>query len=318
MQISEGDLLIYLIAAGFAILVSGIILFGYLGIRKNNSKLAYDEQLQDLLEDENDPDFKPNIPLSEKWNNYWNSIARESGIMRYSGEHNNAGRDITFVAIISAVLISVVTRNLIAGVVISVALVFLIGMLMKTLANRKSDAINGQLPGFLFALKANVQANETPERAILRVIDGMPAPLYDDIVLVKHRLMANSTFKEALQELSIKTSSRDLKFLCACMIQASGAGANLEAQIDTLQKVLENRQKVSDELTKAIRGAAPSIWVASLAIPVMFVATYIISEGAREFWFVDPLSWVALVGVGVLWAVGLLLTKRLVDNIKKL
>lgn len=318
MSINEGDFLLYLIAGGFTILLGGVVILGYLSIRKNSNKLAYDEQLKDLLEDENDPDYKPAISLSTRWNQYWSTIARESGMLRYNTADNSAGRDVVLLALVAGVVVSLATKNFIAGLIIAVVIVFLISVMMKTLSNKKVDALNAQLPGFLFALKANVQANETSEKAILKVIDGMPSPLYDDIVIVKHRLLANSSFKDALEELSMRTASRDLKFLCSCMIQASSAGANLEEQITTIQKVLENRQRVSDELSKAVKSVSTTIWVASIAIPGMFFVTYFMDAAARAFWFVDPFSWAALAIVAVFWGVGLYSVKRLVDGVKNL
>lgn len=314
----NGGLFLYLIAGGFTAIIGIVAFVAYFSIRKNSTKLAYDKQLEDLLTDENDPDFevKPTIP--ERWNKYWATISKESGMLRYSGTENTAGRDIIVVALIAGIISGVFIKNAAAGALVSVVLVLMASGIMKNLAGKKAEAINAQLPGFLFALKANVQANETTEKAILKVIDGMPSPLYDEIVLVKHRLLANSSFPEALRELSEKTASRDLKFLCSCMIQASGAGANLEAQITTIQKVLKARSEVSDALNKAVKSVQPSMWIASIVIPGTFAVTYMMDPNSREFWFINTISWIALAAVGILWGAGIWLSKKLVDSIKNI
>lgn len=309
---------LYLIAGGFTLLVGIVALVAYFSIRKNSTKLAYDQQLEDLLTDENDPYFDPKPTVTEKWNKYWATIARESGIARYSGIDNTAGRDIIFIALIVGVIAGALIQNALGGTIAGLVVVVLASGIMKNLSGRKADAINAQLPGFLFALKANVQANETLEKAILKVIDGMPAPLFDEIVIVKHRLLANSSLSEALIELQSKTSSRDLKFLCSCMIQANKAGANIEAQITTIQKVLKARSEVSDALNKAIKSVQPSIWIASIVIPGVFVVTYMMDPNSREFWFIHPFSWIALSGIIGLWALGIWLSKKLVDSIKNI
>jgi Flp pilus assembly protein TadB len=314
----DGGLMLYLIAGGFTALIGIVAFFAYFSIRKNSSKLAYDQQLEDLLTDDNDPDAEQKPTIIERWNKYWATIAKESGIARYSGVENTAGRDIIVVSLVIGILSGVLIKNPLAGAVIAAAFMFTSSGIMKNLAGKKADSINAQLPGFLFALKANVQANETTEKAILKVIDGMPSPLYDEIVLVKHRLLANSSFADALRELADKTASRDLKFLCSCMIQASGAGANLEAQITTIQKVLKARSEVSDALNKAVKSVQPSMWVASIVIPLTFVATYFMDPNSRQFWFVNPFSWIALGAVGILWAAGIWLSKKLVDSIKNI
>lgn len=309
---------LYLIAGGFTLLVGIVALVAYFSIRKNSTKLAYDQQLEDLLTDENDPYFDPKPTIAEKWNKYWATIARESGIARYSAIDNTAGRDIIFIALIIGVIAGALTQNPLGGFIAGLVVVVLASGIMKNLSGRKADAINAQLPGFLFALKANVQANETLEKAILKVIDGMPAPLFDEIVVVKHRLLANSSLSEALQELQAKTASRDLKFLCSCMIQANKAGANIEAQITTIQKVLKARSEVSDALNKAIKSVQPSIWIASIVIPGVFVVTYTMDPNSRGFWFVHPFSWIALGGIIGLWILGIWMSKKLVDSIKNI
>lgn len=318
MSINEGDFILYLISGGFTLLIGIVILMGYMSYRKNSSKVAYEEQLEDLLTDENDPDYSPTITLGMRWNSYWAKLAKDSGMLRYRDLENNAGRDIAVLAVTAGIALSVIFKNPLAGMGSVAALVFLASMILRTLSNRKEEAINMQLPGFLFAFKANVQGNATPERAILKVIDSMPSPLYEEIVLIKHRLAANATFKDALEELSYRTSSRDLRFLCSCMIQAAGAGANLEGQIDTIQKVLEERQKVTDEITKAVKSTTPTIVVASMAIPLLFIGAYLIDPNAKAYWFIDPMSWAFLVAVVAFWLGGIFLSKKQADKIKKL
>jgi Flp pilus assembly protein TadB len=314
----NSGIFLYLIAGGFTLLIGIVTFVAYFSIRKNSTKLAYDQQLEDLLTDENDPNFEEKPTITEKWNKYWATIAKESGMTRYSAVENTAGRDIVVIALITGVVTGVLIKNPLAGCLTGLVVIALTSAIMKNLSGRKAEAINAQLPGFLFALKANVQANETLDKAIMKVIDGMPAPLFDEIVVVKHRLLANSSLKEALVELQHKTASRDLKFLCSCMIQASDAGANIEAQITTIQKVLKARSEVSDALDKAVKSVQPSIWIASIVIPGVFVVTYLMDPNSREFWFIEPFSWIALGAVGVLWGAGIWLSKKLVDSIKNI
>lgn len=318
MTFNEGDFLIYLIPAGVTLLLAAILGLAYMSYKKNSSKLAYDEQLQDLLTDENDPDFSPKLTLSMRWNEYWAKIAKDSGMLRYNDIDNTAGRDLAVLAVSAGLALSVVFRNPLIGAGAVTLMVFLASLVLKSFSSKKEEAIRSQMPGFIFAFKANVQGNTTAERAFLKVIDGMPSPLYDELVVVKNRLVAQSTFKEALEEVSYKTTSRELRFLCACLIQASGAGANLESQLDTIQKVLEDRQRVSDSINRAVKTTTPTVVVASVAIPGLFIGAYMIDPNSQQFWFKEPVSWAALVAIIVFWTGGILFAKRSADSIKKL
>lgn len=314
---NNGNTFLYLISSGIAILVAIILLTGFFYSKKKNKEQDYEEQLLDLLTDENKQEEENTKSIPYRWNKFWGSLFKESGLSRYSNDEA-AGREILILLIVLVASLSAVTRNPAVGTSLALVVIWVISMLLKSKTSKKEQQINNQLPGFLFAIKANIQANETPERAILKVVDSMPSPLYDDILIVKKKILANASFKEALEELIIKTSSKDLKFLAACMIQATASGANLETQISTIQKVLDARRKVSAEIEKAVRASQPAIVVASVAIPGVFIAMYFWDASAKDFWFVNVLSWVALAGVFALYGLGIWLTRKLVGNIRNL
>jgi len=308
---------IYLMAAGIAVVIGLIIALGYLIFKKNGSNKTYEDQLQAIFEDEFETEQLKNT-LYYRWSTHWGKILKETGLARYSDSDNTGGRDIIVISLALAVLFSTLFMNPLVGIAVAGISLWLLSIGINILINKKSDAINNQLPGFLFALKANIQANETPERALIKVVDSMPSPLYDDLIIVKNRLLANATFKEALDELSAKTSSNDLKFLAACMIQASNSGTNIEHQIATIQNVLNDRQKISNEISRASNATMPSILVSTFVIPGSFLVTYLFDSGARAFWFVNPISWIVLIVVAVLYVFGIYFTRRLINNIKNL
>jgi Flp pilus assembly protein TadB len=309
-----------MIAGGLTVVIGFALFMSWVAFQRAKEK-TYEEQLKDLLSDElnifEEGDEKDTGLLS-KWSRYWDAQFKELGWSRYNDNPLRAGREVMMAFGVVALIGSVATMNPFIGPVIAVLLVFGASFAVKIVTGRKSEKIGYQLPGFLFALKANIQANETPERAVLKVIDAMPSPLYDDLVIVRNHILANSTFREALEDLSEKTSSRDLKFLAACMIQATNAGANLEPQIVIIQKVLEERQLISDEINKAARAAAPAMWAASIAIPGTFIALLFGDANAKLFWFVNPISWALLALIVGLWVAGILLSRRLVTNIRNM
>lgn len=313
-----GNAVIYIISGLAAAALGVTLMLLYLNYRKSNDDEVYSKQLEDLLSDESEIDLKNTRSITYRWNKYWNGIAKESGLARYSDPESNAGRDAVILTIVSTVLISALFQNILAGAVISLALLFAASTGLRTISNKKVELLNNQLPGFLFALKANVVSGETLEKSFLKITNVMPQPLRDDLSIVSNRILANATFQEALEELSEKTSSNDLKFLCSCMIQASGEGVSLETQINTIQEVIEEKQRVSREITKGLKSATPSIWVSSVAIPGSFIAAYLMDANAREFWFNGIFSWILLGVVAILWALSIYGTKKMADGIRNL
>lgn len=307
----------YIVSGIITLLIMAIGTLTYFLIKKNAGTNDYKEQLQELLSDDLEVTTTKK-GIVGKWSNYWGRLFKEAGIARYNDDDNTAGRDVFFVSIIFAIVLTLISQNAILGIGGTAVLLVIIVFALQSRNSKKADEINSQLPGFIFALKSQVQASTTNERAMLKVIDSMPSPLYDDLVIVKNRLLASSTFKEALEELSLRTTSSELKFLAACMIQAADSGANLEKQLVSIQKVLEDRRKVSYEIKQAVSAAAPAIWVSTIAIPVIFFASYFMDANAREFWFVEPISYVVVGAAVILYIAGMWLTKRQVDAIKNI
>lgn len=306
------------IAAGGSLLFILAITMYYLSRRKETGDEDYDRQLQELLNDDNAEivETKPNIIT--KWNRYWSNVLKGSGMARYQDENSKAGLEIFIAIVVIALFISGVTKILLLGPILAIGLAAAGAMLAKTVANKQANKINELLPGFIFALKANIQAAETNERSMLKVVDSMPSPLYEDLIVVKQSLLASHTFTESLQELSAKTSSDDLKFLAACMIQAAESGANMEQQLDNIQAVLIKRKEVEDEINKAVNSSKPAIILASAILPLLFFFTYFQSPAARDFWFVEPISWIFFIVVIALYGLGIFFTKKQIDKIRDL
>lgn len=314
------NLLVLMIALCSAAIVGFI---GYLIYRYwiNSSKESeYEDQFQSLFVSEFESKEKTKgDSLSDKWNNYWKKRTKQAGIKKYSEEEPNApGRDAAVFTMVGAIIAGVVTFNPILAILAAAAIPVIYNVLLGLKINQAQASLNGQVPSFLSAFKANIQANETPERALIRVIEDIGEPLYSELLPVKHRIQSGTDLATALEDLQYRTTSDELRFLCACIKIASMYGADLEKQIDVIQNVLAERQKIAGKMATAARSARPAMFVSSLIIPGMFFFIYLFYEQAQDFWFVDPLSYIALILIILLYAAGIWFTKMMVDGIKKM
>lgn len=322
MELSSSEALVFGVSAGFAVLFALVGMYAATVIRSQRQDAAYENQLAELINGESDEDevmtLEKGRNIPEKWKLYWQNVGKASGIAHYSERNNNAHVEVLYLGGLIAVVVGVLTKNPIIALAAPVLAIYLISVIAKSRYNKQQSQIQNQIPGFLFALKANIQANETPVRAILKVVDNMPEPLRTDLMIVKQKILANSSFAESLQALLEKTTSKELRFLASCLIQASGTGANIEPQINTIQHVLEQRKKADDELQRAIKSTLPAIWISSFVIPGTFIATYFMDPQARAFWFKELLSYVALAMVIGLWGLGMWITRKMVEGIRNL
>lgn len=312
------DVLLPLLVGLTLTTVLGVIgYFLYVAFKPSDGDLDYSEQMSVLLGEEVKKEESDNI--IKKWNRYWGRLLGESNIDRYElDDEVTAGREVLMLFLGVFFVMLFLTKNPAFGALLVGVVWYLITFYVNTASYKKIRAIDDQLSGLLFSIKSNLQSGQTNERALMGVVDSMPEPLRQEVSVGKSVLAANGRFSEALEAIAAGTASRDLKFLCACMIQASDSGSSMTAQLDNIQKVLESRREVANAIDTAIKAVSPALWLAGAVIPVMFLVSYFMDTAAKDFWFKTPLSWVGFFAVVVLYLAGLMLTKRQVDKVRNI
>lgn len=316
------NLLALIIALCIAIVVGAVSYYLYRLYMTNSREQKFDRQFEDIFVSEFDEEpqkEKEKDDLSEKWNRYWKLRTRRAAISRYDDlDQNIPGRDAIVMSLIGGTLVGIFTFQMIIGVLAAIAIPVVYNVFLGLKINQIQASINSQVPAFLAGVKANIQASKTPQRSLLEVIDDIGDPLYSELLPVKQRIQSGVEMNEALEELKQRTTSRELQSLCGYIKLASTEGANLEKQIGVIQEVIAERQKVADRLASAARTARPAMLMGTLIIPAMFIIIYMFYEQARDFWFVDPISYVMLFLIIVLYAAGMWFTKMIVDRVKKM
>ena len=271
----------------------------------------------DEYDGEDDEEYGGKAGLLTRWNESWGRGFAEIS-PQFSKDDPKAGFLVVAAWIAIVALVTLFLKSFLAGVAIASVLVFLLFVFLKSRASRKDDVIRHQLTGFLFAMKANISASETPERALMKVIDNMPSPLYDQLLPVKNQILSNVGFAEAMANLQDTTTSEDLRFLCACMIQATSTGVSLEGQIDIILHAVEQKRRTTEEITQATKSANMSMYAAGVIIPAGFIGIYILDERAREYWFVEPMSWLALAAAAGISFIGIRQARKFVSKVREL
>lgn len=255
--------------------------------------------------------------LFTRWNEIWGRNLAELS-PQFSKDDSKGGLLVIALWVGIVALITIFLKSFLAGVAIASVLLFILFVFLKTKAERKDDVIRHQLTGFLFAMKANISASETPERALMKVIDNMPSPLYDQLLPAKNQILSNVGFAEAMANLQANTTSEDLRFLCACMIQATSTGVSLEGQIDIILHAVEQKRRTTEEINQATKSANLSMYAAGVIIPAGFIGIYILDERAREYWFVEPMSWLMLAVAAGISFVGIRQARKFVSKVREL
>jgi Flp pilus assembly protein TadB len=168
-----------------------------------------------------------------------------------------------------------------------------------------------QVSTFLSCFKSNLQANVSLENALIEAIDVTTPPLYDELVITKS-LIETGSFASAVAFTKQQTNSVELKFLLNSIELALEVGANLEEQIENIENIISERNRLKRLKRIAIAHNKPLIYVSAALIPLVFIFAYIVNEQAREFWFNSLLSWVLLGIVVVVTIISFFVSKRII------
>src|SRR5699024_2555714 len=123
---------------------------------------------------------KPN--LLDKWNNYWNNRVKKASIKRYiEADQETVGREVLLLTVIIGIFVLVIYLSSMLEIITTISALLVLNLYLGMRINRTEASINGQVPALLAGIKANIQANQTPVRAFIYVIDDVGDPLYSEL-----------------------------------------------------------------------------------------------------------------------------------------
>lgn len=254
-------------------------------------------------------------PISERWNYYWGDLLKKSEMVPKGVSDQKIGTGMVLVPIVIWIMFSF-TGNPGIGIVPALGILLFISFHAKAKIKKKQEKLNDQIPSFIAALKSNVQANETPEKALINAINTTSSPLYDELEIAK-ALSATSTFTAALSRLRVETSSKELRFLCSCIELSSKLGANLEGQLTIIEEMMEANRDLNSQMDKAVADNKPLLYVSAAVLPIIFIFMYMTNEATRNFWFKNVISWVVFIFVIVLYGGAVFLSNKFIKDLEE-
>lgn len=251
-----------------------------------------------------------------RWNAFWGYRLKYSDMLSSKYSDGQVGTLMFLLFGGVYVIFTLMFKNVGIGLVPVISIYGVLIYITSDKIKKKELIFEDQIPGFLSTLKSNIQANETPERALINAINTTASPLYDELKIAKS-LTETGTFQVALHTLRTQTKNKTLKFLCSCIELATSVGANLEEQITIIENMLEKNREMKRKLDIAIAENRPLLFVSAAILPGLFLFMYFLSEIARNFWFHSLLSWVAFFAIIIIYGAGVLFTNRIIQNTSK-
>jgi type II secretion system protein F domain protein len=253
----------------------------------------------------------------QKWCDYWGKLFKSGDLVEISQPNKKIGLGVLLIFILVTSILTMLTKNLVLGLIPGVVSILGVRAFARSKYKQKKRKMDDQIPSFISAFKSNIQANQTPEKALIDAIDTTSAPLYDELKVAKN-FAATSSFSSALTRLRESTTSKDLMFLCSCVQLAVDTGANLEDQLNIIEKMIEERKELGRLLDAAIRENKPLMYISAVLLPFLFTYMYLTNQNTRDFWFVVPISWLVFFAILLLYSGALFMANKFINNLEEL
>ena len=180
-------------------------------------------------------------------------------------------------------------------------------------ANKRIATMEKQLPALLSGIKANLMSGATPQQAVINVASEVPAPLGDELLSLRRSLDLNVPLETALNTLSSRVPSREMKFLVASSDIAVRSGADLAPQVDVIQEIVVQRTRIRQKLRSAVAQVKPTAYLAYAAVPLMFFVSWRSPDNQR-FWMGEGIIY--LIALLVLYGAAILTIRFMIRGVE--
>jgi Flp pilus assembly protein TadB len=318
----NNSLLLFTIAVPLSI-IAIVFLIGVLAKRywdQYSTRIALDKQLKLQFTSDFTVEESTKVTIAQRWNEFWGKRLVDSGVNILAVRRDNAGKVALISTAVVFVLFSFIFKfQIIGAAIVSIGLLALLALVLDFKANKRTEKLSDEIPAFLSSMLASLQTSANYRTILLEAISTTPPELHNEFIDIENQLNAGGSTKQVLLSNYNSFSAEELRFLMICVIIAVDTGSSkLSDQIKIIQEIVANRQRVRRKRDQAVASLMPTIWVATIFLPLLFLYTYFSQPIARQFWFHSFLSWVVFIIVILLYGSALFISKKLVDKINKL
>ena len=237
-----------------------------------------------------------------------------------------AGLDITPVMLLSALFAVIFVVGSMAAVLFGAVafLVVLVGVILGTglfiAAKRKQrcELIGEQLIRVLPQLSAGVASSLTLERALRVAAKHAPEPLNLELAIVLSQASYGIPLDKAFATLAKRTNNKDAASLASSLRVQRRFGGSLVTVIDLVTSHANAKVRMERELKSELSGTKLAQWFVSLAMPAIFLLSFVTNSEFARFYTQEPLGWAVLGGAAAMEVVGVYLCKRITTPRHKL
>ncbi len=190
---------------------------------------------------------------------------------------------------------------------------FLPFLYLRRKTRLKALAFEAQMPDAMELLARSLRAGHTLAAAVELVSQEIPHPMGSEMRLVHEEQRLGISITEALQQMTERVDSLDLRYFVAAVLIQASAGGNLAEIMENISSLIRARLNLKAKtraLTAQVRYSAGIVTFLPVAL---FFILHRLNPDYMKIFFSDPWGIKMLVVGGIFLLVGNLVMKKLGD-----
>ncbi len=214
------------------------------------------------------------------------------------------------VAVLSGLVLATTLSPLLLPVGLLVALLAGRAALQRA-RDRRQEAFIAQMPELARTLSNATQAGLSVRTALALAADELPEPARSELRTVTESLNLGASLEGALVDVERRLPSREVATLVTTLVVSARSGGGVVTALRDIAETLDARKELRRELrTVYAQAVATGYFVLALGVGVLFLLDQI-QAGTVDVMLRNPIGQVALVVSGAIYAVGILLIRRM-------
>ncbi len=213
-------------------------------------------------------------------------------------------------------LVSIILRPLAGTIGTIVIAFFLLGGVKQWIDRRRRARVERfilQLPELARLLANGASAGLGMQRSIALAASEMNEPSATELKNVKSEMDLGLPLATALENLSLRLPSRELRVLIQTLIIQSRAGGALVSALTNIAATLDDRKQLTRDVKSTMMGASFSGYAVILIGLASILLMNVMSPGAIDTMVGSFLGQIILIVAGALFLIGFLLIRRLTN-----
>ena len=209
----------------------------------------------------------------------------------------------------------IVSSSILASVVFGIIFIVLgwklpdvfIGMLIE----KRKKILNRQLCDSLKIISNSLRAGQAFFQAVATMVQEVDGPISQEFGIMLNEVKLGVSIEEALENMTERLDSEDLKFVSTAVIIQRETGGNLADVIDSISETIKGRISLYRELLAASAQGVISAVIISIIPVLLTFYVLLINRNTHGVLISDPIGIAMLVVASLMWLLGIYFIRRI-------